>query len=212
MTVTALGTRRASRALTAVLAAAVLALTGCSDDSGSSTGSGSGGDSEAANEFTAAGVSFAAPEGWEALDAAEAGMSGDDTADIAEGLGMSAEQLQATVEQVDLFVVDGDGPQDGFLSNINVLEQDGQLPEDAAIEQQFSSMGAQVLDVTHQDSEVGDVTAVEYSLPVQDSTVEGVSYLVARGDQVVTVTVSTPDRAQSTEIGDGIVASLAEAG
>lgn len=209
MTVTGSGTRRASRALTAVLASAVLALTGCSDDSGSS--SGSGGDSEAANEFTAAGVSFEAPEGWEALDAEDAGVSGEDTAEIAEGLGMSAEQLQATIQQVDLFVVDGDGPQDNFLSNINVLEQDGKLPEDAAIEQQFAGMGATVAGVTHEDSEVGDVTVVEYSLPVPDSTVEGVSYLVARGDQVVTVTVSTPDRAQSTEIGDAIVASLAEA-
>ncbi len=124
---------------------------------------------------------------------------------------MTAEELQATVQQVDLFVVDGDGPQENFLSNINVLEQEGRLPEDAEIESQFSQMGAQVLDVTHEDSEVGDVTAVEYSLQVQDDTVEGVSYLVARGDQVVTVTVSTPDRAQSAEIGDAIIASLAEA-
>lgn len=196
------------RLLTAVVAAAVLALTGCSGSTESERG---GEQSASVNEFSAAGVSFEAPEGWESLDADDAGLSGEDGADVAEGLGMTAEELQATVQQVDLFVVDGDGPQENFLSNINVLEQEGRLPEDAEIESQFSQMGAQVLDVTHEDSEVGDVTAVEYSLQVQDDTVEGVSYLVARGDQVVTVTVSTPDRAQSAEIGDAIIASLAEA-
>lgn len=198
---------RTSRALAAVLSSAALALTGCSG-SGSSDG-GNGDSGEAANEFTAAGVSFEAPDGWEALEADQAGTP---DADVAEGLGMSAEQLQQTIAAVDLFVVDGDGPQDGFLSNINVLQQDGQLPADGVIEEQFGQMGATVNGVSHPDAGIDDVTAVDYSLQVETNTVEGISYLVPLGDQVVTITVSTPDRAESTGIGEAVLASLAEAG
>lgn len=205
-------TRRTSRAVTALLASAAIALTGCSGSGGSGSSDGGSGDSAPGNEFTAAGVSFEAPDGWEALDAEDAGVSGEDGADIAAGLGMTADQLQQTIAAVDLFVVDGEGPQDGFLSNINVLEQEGELPEDAQIESQFSAMGADVDRVTHEDSALGDVTAVAYTLTIDPNVVEGVSYLLARDGQVVTVTVSTPDRARSAEIGDAIIASLAEAG
>jgi hypothetical protein len=198
---------RTSRTVAAVLASAALALTGCSGTGGSEGGNGDSG--EAANEFTAAGVSFEAPEGWEALEADQAGTP---DADVAEDLGMTAEQLQQTIQQVDLFVVDGDGPQEGFLSNINVLEQDGELPADDVIEQQFGQMGATVNEVSHPEAGIADVTAVDYSLQVDPNTVEGISYLVPLGDQVVTITVSTPDRAQSTEIGEAVLASLTEAG
>ena len=40
---------------------------------------------------------------------------------------------------------------------------------------------------------------------------EEAAYLLAQDEEVVTVTVSTPDRAQSDEIGEGILASLTEA-
>ena len=112
---------------------------------------------------------------------------------------------------VDLFVVDGDGPQDGFLSNINMLDQAGSLPSDDQIEQQFQAFGAEAVDVTHEDASVGDVVVVQYSLDVQENTVEGLSYLFSHDDEVVSITVSTPDHEESQEIGDGIIASLTEA-
>lgn len=200
---------RTARTVTAVLASAALALTGCSGSGGSGGSEGGSGSEEAANEFTAAGVSFEAPDGWESLEADQAGTP---DADVAEGLGMTAEQLEQTIAAVDLFVVDGDGPQEGFLSNINVLEQDGELPADAVIEEQFGQMGATVNGVTHPEAGIDDVTAVDYTLQVDPNVVEGISYLVPLGDQVVTITVSTPDRAQSTEIGEAVLASLTEAG
>lgn len=199
-------TRRRSRTLTAVLVGAVLALTGCGGDEPAGSGEAAG------NEFSAAGISFEAPEGWEQLDPGDTGLAEEDSAEIAEGLGMTAEQLQATVQQVDLFVVDGEGPQGGFLSNINVLEQDGELPEDAVIEEQFSGLGASVVDVTQEDTDAGEVTAVTYDLEASGTTVRGASYLLARGEQVVTITVSTPDRDSTTSIGEEILGSLAEAG
>lgn len=222
--------RRTSQVLGSALAAALLALSGCSGDtegsttdssdssgsSGSSEGSESSGSSEGSegsaaeggNEFSALGVSFSAPEGWESLDPEDSGVTEEETGEIAEGLNLTPEQLAQAVQSVDLFVVDGEGPQDGFLNNINVLGQTGALPPSDQIEQQFGAMGAEVGGVAQEETDLGEVTAVEYSLPVQDSTVEGVSYLFAQDDEVVTITVSTSDRATTTEIGDGILASL----
>lgn len=204
-------TRHTPQLLASLLAATVLALAGCSSESDGG-GDGSGSDGGSGNEFSALGVSFEAPEGWESLDPEDTGLTEEGSGEIAEGLGMTAEQLTQAVQSVDLFVVDGGGPQDGFLSNINVLGQPGQLPPEDQIEEQFTALGAQVVDVTTEDTEVGEVTAVQYSLDVQDNTVEGVSYLFAQDEEVVvTITVSTQDRATSTEIGDAIVDSLATA-
>lgn len=199
---------RLQRLVVALLLAAFAALTGCSsDDSTPEPDSGT----DAANQVSALGISFEAPEGWESLDPDEADIPDTEAESLAEGLGLTPEQFEQTIRNVDLFMVDGDGPQDGFLSNINVLGQTGQLPEDAALESQFAAIGAEVLEVSHEDTPVGDVAALEYSLSVGDRTIEGVSYLVQRADEVVTVTVSTPDRAESDDIGATILDTLAEA-
>jgi hypothetical protein len=97
--------RRTSQVLASLLAAATLALAGCSGDSGDtgsegssdSSGTDDSGSSSAANEFSALGVSFEAPEGWEALDADDTGVSEENSGEIAEGLGMTAEQLTQAV-------------------------------------------------------------------------------------------------------------------
>ena len=195
--------------LAPLVLATVLALAGCSGDSGS--GSSEGSAETGSTEVSALGLAFDVPEGWETLDPDDAEIPEEEAADLAEGLNLTPEQFDQTVRGVDLFVVDGDGPQDGFLSNINVLGQPGALPPDDQLEQQFGAIGAEVVDISREDTDAGEVVAVQYSLGMQDNTVEGVSYLLAQDQEVVTVTVSTPDRAQSDEIGEGILASLTEA-
>jgi hypothetical protein len=204
---------RTRRALAPLVLATVLALAGCSGDSGSgaSGDSGDGGEGSGSTEVSALGLAFDVPAGWETLDPEDAEIPEEEAADLAEGLNLTPEQFDQTVRGVDLFVVDGDGPQDGFLSNINVLGQPGTLPPDGQLEQQFGAIGAEVVDISREDTDAGEVVAVQYSLGMQDNTVEGVSYLLAQDEEVVTVTVSTPDRAQSDEIGEGILASLTEA-
>lgn len=204
---------RTRHVLVPLVLATVLALAGCSGDSGSggSGESGDGGEGTRSTEVSALGLAFDVPEGWETLDPDDAEIPEEEAADLAEGLNLTPEQFDQTVRGVDLFVVDGDGPQDGFLSNINVLGQPGALPPDDQLEQQFGAIGAEVVDISREDTEAGEVVAVQYSLGMQDNTVEGVSYLLAQDEEVVTVTVSTPDRAQSDEIGEGILASLTEA-
>lgn len=210
-------TRRARHAIAPLALATALALTGCSGDSGSGGSEETGGSTSestsegSSTEVSALGLAFEVPEGWETLDPEDAEIPEDEAAELAEGLNLTPEQFDQTVRGVDLFVVDGDGPQDGFLSNINVLGQSGALPPDDQLEQQFSGIGAEVLDITREDTDAGEVVAVEYSLGVQDNTVEGVSYLLAQDEEVVTVTVSTPERSQSDEIGAGILDSLTEA-
>ncbi|MGH3347184.1 MAG: hypothetical protein ACRDO4_09380 [Nocardioides sp.] len=202
------GLRRAAAPL---LLAVFLALTGCGSDEESPEPGNEGDRNSDANEVSAAGVSFEAPPGWESLDPDDADLPENEAADLAEGLGLTPEQFEQAISSVDLFLVDGDGPQDGFLANINVLAQQGAMPDDGALESQFAAIGAEVTDVSHADTGAGDAAVVEYTLAVADRTIEGVSYLVDVGDEVVTVTVSTPDRAETDEIAGTIGDSLAEA-
>jgi hypothetical protein len=195
----------------ATFLATFLALAGCSSDEPSSGDSGDAAVEEAENTVTALGISFEAPAGWESLDPDEADIPDAEADDLAEGLGLTTEQFEQTIRNVDLFLVDGDGPEDGFLDNINVIGQTGTLPGDAELESQFAAIGADVIEVTHEDTPVGEAAVVEYSLDVGDRTIEGVSYLVTRAGDVVTVTVSTPDRAESDDISATILDTLAEA-
>lgn len=204
-------TLRLRHAAAPLLLAVFLALTGCADEESPGSGSEGNSDNTDANEVSAAGVSFEAPEGWESLDPNDADIPEDEAANLAEGLGLTPEQFEQTISRVDLFLVDGDGPQKGFLSNINVLAQQGALPDDGALESQFAAIGAEVLEVSHTDTGAGDATVVEYTLSVGDRTIEGVSHLVDLGDEIVTVTVSAPDRAEADEIAATIGETLAEA-
>jgi hypothetical protein len=204
---------RLRRAAVPLVAGLMLTLAGCGSDK-PSDGSGSGGDNggaASADTVSAAGVAFEAPQGWESLDPNDADIPAKQQAELAKGLGLTPEQLQQTIQGVDLFLVDGEGPQDDFLSNINVLAQQGALPDDGMLESQFTAIGAKVLEVSHTETGAGDAAVVVYSLPVADRTIEGVSYLVDLGNEIVTVTVSTPDRGQTDEIGDTIGDTLDEA-
>ena len=191
--------------------AAFLALTGCSSDEPSPGGVGRRLRGRGREHRPALGISFEAPEGWESLDPDEADIPEAEADDLAEGLGLTPDQFEQTIRNVDLFLVDGDGPEDGFLANINVLGQTGALPGDGELESQFAAIGAEVLEVTHEDTPVGDAAVVEYSLSVGDRTIEGVSYLLTRDDEVVTVTVSTPDRGETDDISATILDTLDEA-
>jgi hypothetical protein len=204
---------RLRRATVPLIAGLLLALTGCGSDEppADSGSSGENGGAASADKVSAAGVAFQAPEGWESLDPNDADLPAKQQAELAKGLGLTPEQFQQTISGVDLFLVDGEGPQDGFLSNINVLAQPGALPDDAMLESQFAAIGAKVLEVSHTETGAGDAAVVAYSLSVADRTIEGVSYLVDLGEEIVTVTVSTPDRGQSDKIGATIGDTLDKA-
>ncbi len=203
--------RRPRQLVAPLLLAVLLALTGCGSAEPSTGGSGASAGSESGDTVSALGISFEAPGGWDSLDPDEADIPDAEADDLAEGLGLTREQFEQRIRDVDLFLVDGAGPEQGFLSNINVLGQTGALPDDAELESQFAAIGAEVLEVTHEDTPVGDAAIVRYSLSVGDRTIEGVSYLLTRDEEVVTVTVSTRDRAETDDISATILDTLAGA-
>lgn len=200
-----------SRALLAALTVLAVLLTGCSSDGEKGSESPAPEDD---GRVSAAGISFEAPEGWEPLDADDVaeGAGEDETwSEIADRMGMTPDQLEETIRGVDLFLF-SDESGDDFLDNINVLRvPGGQMPGDALLRQQFGQLGAEVQDLSHEETEVGDTVVLSYHLAIGSAEVEGEALYVDLGDGPVSVTISTTDRALTDELADQIKDSLAEA-
>ena len=200
----------------AALAAAVLgllSLTGCSSGEDSSEAGGSSEGSET-KRLSAVGVSFEVPAGWQELDAEEvadgAGKS-PKIGELADQMGLTAEQFGQTMASVDLMVVSDEGARAGFLDNITVLGAPGQLPNDEQLKLQFLQIGADVQDISHEQTELGDTTVLVYELDAADIHVEGEAVFVETGKSAVSLTVSATERDTTDEIAEGILDSLAEA-
>ena len=202
------------------LVAALICLTsaGCSADDGSSRGgtsSGGGTSSEAdTRRVSAAGISFEAPEGWEELDAAEVAEGAGENStvgEIADSMGVTPDQFEQMMASIDLFLFSDEGAQHGFLDNVNVLQIPGRMPNDEQLKLQFLQFGADVRDVSHQETELGDAAVVVYEAEFSGRAVQGEGIYVDVGDGPVAVTVSAFDRDTTAEVADQILDTLAEA-
>jgi len=198
-------------ALASSLLAAVLLLpvSGCDlvdklDESGSST---------QVVEIPGQGVSFEAPEDWDALDSsvvADAGASNGAWDEIADRMGIEPQQMKNLLEQTDVFIA-APHAEGGVLSNINALHFDGEsLPSEATFKMQFRSLGATDIDSMPLSTDVGDGYRVEYSLNLKGQDMNGTALVLKRGTVIldITVTSSSPDTTE--ELADQIVNSLAE--
>jgi hypothetical protein len=189
-----------------------LLLVGCSLDEGSGGAGGAGGSDT--RQVSAAGISFEVPEGWEELDSEElAEGTGENSqmAEAAESMGVTADQMEQVVSAMDLFLVSDEGPDQGFLDNVNVLRVPGRMPNDTQVKLQFMKLGADVSRISHERSDLGDTTVVVYELELLENTVQGEALFVDAGDGPVSVTVSASDRDTTDEISEGILDTLAEA-
>lgn len=222
-------TAPASLALLAVLAVSGLAACGGDDaDTGSaaeSTSAPSEDGAEDSPEDTSADdgtqevstdqVRLRLPEGWESLEAQEAlaETDGEDgmLASIAERLGVPPEQLEATLQDVDLVAVADGGAQGGVLTNVNVLHQPGELPEEQQLAQQLEQFADTTGDVATVDSPVGDVLRADYQLDINGTPGQFEVLLAQVGADVVTITVTSADAADAAEVADLVVSSLEEA-
>ena len=220
-------TAPASLALLAVLAAGGLAACGGDDaDTGSaaeSTSAPSEDGAEDSPEDTSADdgtqevstdqVRLRLPEGWESLEAQEALADGEDgmLAAIAERLGVPPAQLEATLQDVDLVAVADGGAQGGVLTNVNVLHQQGELPEEQQFAQQLEQFADTTGGVTTVDSPVGDVLRADYQLDINGTPGQFEVLLAQVGADVVTITVTSADAADAAEVADLVVSSLEEA-
>jgi hypothetical protein len=209
-----------SRTLAAAAATLLLLLTGCSSDSGDSTDSADGGNSTSSgdsasassdvHQVSGAGLTFVVPASLQEVDADKvASDTADDetVADVAEQMGMSTEQFNQYLKQVDLFLFDSEST-GGFSTNVNVIPFEVPLPGSSALQQQLEQVGARIVDTGETTTDAGDVTTISYSLDMAGQSVEGQGIFVDLGDTSASITVSSSDRDTSDEIADGIVASL----
>ncbi|MFC5177689.1 hypothetical protein [Nocardioides taihuensis] len=206
-----------SRTLAAAAATFLLLLTGCSSDSGDSADagdpSGSGGSTSASadvHQVSGAGLTFEVPDSLQEVDADKvADDTADDetVADVAEQMGMSTDQFNQYMKQVDLFLFDSEST-GGFSTNVNVIPFPVPLPENSALQQQLEQVGATIVDTGETTTDAGDVTTISYSLDMAGQSVEGQGIFVDLGDSSASITVSSSDRDTADEIADGIVASL----
>lgn len=218
-----------SRTLAAAAAALLLLLTGCSsDDSGSddssdssSSSSGSSGSSDSSasadsadsdvHQVSGAGLTFVVPDNLEEIGADEVAddTEGDDkVALVAAEMGMTAEQFNQYMKQVDLFLFDKDSEGD-FTTNVNVIPFPVSLPPQRELEKQLQQVGAEIGDTQQVETDAGDVTTISYSLEMAGTAIEGQGIYVDLGSEAASITVSSADRDTADEIADGIVGSLA---
>jgi hypothetical protein len=204
---------RSPRCRAALVAALVcLTVAGCSED-GSAGGDRTSGESDT-RRVSAVGISFEVPEGWEELDAAEVaeGAGESSTArEIADSLGVTPDQFEQIMADIDLFLFSDEGAQQGFLDNVNVLEVPGRMPNDEQLKLQLLQFGADVRDVSHEETDLGDAAVVVYEAEFSGQAVQGEGIYVELGDGVVAVTITASEQDTVDEISEGILGSMAKA-
>lgn len=158
-----------------------------------------------------AGISFAKPEGWIAIEPGDLADASDDEAmdDVLEALDVDAETFSNMVGQTDVFLVDEAGATGGYADNINVIDQGGAVPDEAAVKAQYESVQAENVSVRSEDSALGEVLIGSYDLDVGRLVVSGRSVLVDQ-DGLVVVTVSAQTPAAADELVEGIIDTLDE--
>ena len=195
-----------TRALVAALV--TIPLAGCisGDDAGTSSDT---------KRVSAAGISFEVPAGWHEVDAEDvAEGAGKDTrmGDLVEQSGLSLDQFQKMMRRVDLMVVSDEGAQEGFVDNIGVLPIPGRLPSDKQLKRvMMRGGGLDVLDISHEQTEMGEATVVVYELEMPGRQLHDEAIVVDAVAGLVSVTVSASSRGTADDIGDQIIDTLAEA-
>ncbi len=157
------------------------------------------------------GVSIAAPEGWELVDAEDMALGDEEFSnafpDAPEGL---VEQGLGLFENGAVLVAFDFGGT-AFADNVNVVEIPGEAPLDDIEEpaaQQLSSLGGEVLDSGVVDVAAGEALRIEYTLEValpDGSAVpaEGVQFYIPVDGSTFIVTVSSASGA--ADLGDVMI-------
>jgi hypothetical protein len=204
-----------SRGRAALVAAVLglLSLTGCSSGDDSSEAGGGSSTGSDTKRVSAVGVSFEVPAGWQELEAKEVAEGAGENSkigELADQMGLTPEQFEQTMASVDLMVVSDEGARAGFLDNVTVLQAAGHVPNDEQLKLQFLQIGADVHDISHERTELGDTTLLVYELEAADLHVQGEAVFVETDEGAVSLTVSATERDTADEIAGGIVDSLAK--
>jgi hypothetical protein len=198
------------RGRVALAAAAVVCfpVNGCSFEPGDT--------SENSNNkrVSAAGVSFEVPTGWEEVGAetvAEDAAEGESRDELADSMGMTREQFDRVVANVDLYLFDDEPSGQGFADNVNVVQILGRIPNDQRLRRQFVQFGAEVHKISHEQTDLGDAAVVVFEAELFGRRVQGEGIYVDTLDGTVVVTVGASEAEAAAEIADQILDTLAEA-
>ena len=160
-----------------------------------------------------AGVSFAVPAGWQAVDPSRATKAGADAvpeyfASLAKQSGQSVEEFAATLAKTLELMVIG-RPANGFAPNISVIPSALlYLPEDASLRSEMESVGATVSRIDHRTTTIGPAVVVRSTLPVGKIDVASRSVLIEHEGHVAIITVSAIEPAEADRIVESILKTV----
>ena len=165
-------------------------------------------------------VTFELPDGWAVLDQETASQKAGSDAnpllgEMADRSGLTPEQLAAQMEAIELYAAAPGGAVDGFLTNVNVVEQPmppGGLPEPEGLRPELMSFADEVGDIevieTGRDLEG---LRAEYLVASGDLEINGEQILVEVDDQLVIVSISAARAEDAAEIADLVEQTLGAA-
>ena len=209
--------RRAALALPTVLVALLLAGCGGGDDDSPVEDVEVESTPDAGEAVSTDLVSFELPEGWAVLDSEQAReKAGSDAnpmlGELADRMGMSEDQLSAQMEAIELFAAAPGGAVDGFLTNVNVIEQPsppGGVPEGDGMRMELMTFADEVGDIEPIDADGIEGVRAEYSFATGDLSLHGVQLYVEAGDEIAIITVSATEADDADEVAEAIEDSLA---
>jgi hypothetical protein len=161
-----------------------------------------------------AGLSFEAPDGWQAMDPSMMLSAGADAVPeffekLAESSGVTVQELARQLgKAVEVFVMGA--PAGGFATNITVVPSPlVQLPEPQQLRAEMEAAGATSVRTQERDTPLGPARVVSATLRVGSLAVASRSVVLEHDGHVTTITVSTTDPARSDALLDDVIASLA---
>lgn len=162
-------------------------------------------------------VDFELPEGWAVLDTDaardRAGSEGNPLIDDLSGrMGVTEDQLAEQMKALELFAAAPGGAVDGFLTNVNVVEQPlppGGLPGPEAMRPELMVFADEVGEIEPLDPGSGlDGLRATYLVESGGRTINGVQLYAEIDDTLVIITVSATEATTAAEVADLVESTL----
>jgi hypothetical protein len=163
-------------------------------------------------------VSFELPDGWTVLDEeAMTERAGSDAnpllEDMSDRLGLTPEQLAAQMDAVELYAAAPGGAVQGFLTNVNVIEQPtppGGLPDAEAIRPELMLFADEVGDIEPIETDSGlEGLRADYRVSSGELDILGEQLYAEIDDQLVIISISAARAEDAAEIADLVERTLA---
>ncbi|PRY58724.1 hypothetical protein BCF74_1115 [Knoellia remsis] len=158
-----------------------------------------------------AGLRFAGPAEWVAIDPEELAAAGDDAMmkDLADRMGVSVSQFRAVMTNADLILTAP--PKDGFADSINAIVVPlTDLPTEAQLTAQLGSLVDGDVTYTATETPAGRAVMARYAIAAGNLAVQGSSIFVKGPEGVLNVTVTTRDAARTEQVSAVVLDSLSE--